>query len=89
MPDYCWTFISENPMEQESIPVGCVPPLANCTCFSVATKCQYWEGVGPQVSKFEWVFSDDHQMSLRAGVRGQGLWGSISDVWDWGQGCHV
>ena len=37
---------------------------------SVATtRCQYWwrERVGPQVNKFEQVFSNDHQMSLVEG----------------------
>ena len=33
-----------------------------------ATRCQYWWGqVGPQVNKFEQVFSDDHQMSVAGG----------------------
>ena len=31
------------------------------------TRCQYHEGMGPQVSKFEQVTSDDHQMSIAGG----------------------
>ena len=36
---------------------------------SVATnRCQYWwEGVDPQVKKFEQVSGDDYQMSVAAG----------------------
>ena len=30
---------------------------------SVATRCQHWWGVGPQVNKFEQVFGLGHQMS--------------------------
>ena len=45
------------------------------THVSVATtRCQY-EGVGPQVKKFEQVSSDDHQMSVPrgGGVRAGGV----------------
>ena len=35
---------------------------------SVATtRCQYCDGVGPQLNKFEQVSSDDHQMSVVQG----------------------
>ena len=42
------------------------------TARSVATtRCQYQWGVvvGPQANKFEQVSSNDHQMSVAAGVR--------------------
>ena len=40
------------------------------TARSVATtRCQYRGVVGPQANKFEQVSSNDHQMSVAAGVR--------------------
>ena len=56
------------------------------------TRCQYHEGMGPQVSKFKQVNSDDHQMSIAGGggrshvcylgPRGRG--GPIFGIWDGG-----
>ena len=48
-------------VKQESIPVGCVPPLAPTVHCS--------GGGCPQMSKFEQVCSDDHQTSLAQGPR--------------------
>ena len=55
-----WTF-----KQQDSIPVGCVPPTCQPYVFHwlplyVTTG---WE-LGPQVNKYEQVSSDDHQMSV-------------------------
>ena len=62
-------IINQIKLEQESIPVGRVPPASVAT-----TRYQYrWgRGVGclcpqAQVNKFEQVSSDDHQMSLAGG----------------------
>ena len=55
--------------QQESIPVGCVPPTcADHTFFT--TRCQHQWGRGPEVNKFEQVSSDGYQMSLAGGQEG-------------------
>ena len=51
--------------KQDSIPVGCAPSACQPYVFlwpplDVSTS----RGLGPQVDKFEQVFSDDHQMSV-------------------------
>ena len=71
-------------IEQDSIPVGCVPPACQPYAFQwlpldVSTSMGV---IGPKVNKFEQVSSDDHQMSVAVGV---GLTSGIRAV----GGTHV
>ena len=62
-------------IQQENIPVGCIPPaFTDHTCLNRNHKMSH-QGVS---SKFEQVYSDDHQMSL---ARGQAWGGPRLDVW--------
>ena len=58
----------------ENIPVVCVPPLVNRTCFSGHHHMSLQEG--PQVNKFDQVYSVAHQISVagpRSDVHGGAL----------------
>ena len=70
------TFEGQNNLEQDSIPVGCVPLACQPYMFQwpvldVSTKVE----VCPQVNKFEQISSDAYQMS----VAGEGV-GLMSPV---------
>ena len=71
-------------IEQDSIPVGCVPPACQPYAFQwLPLDVSTGMGViGPKVNKFEQVSSDDHQMSVAVGV---GLTSGIRAV----GGTHV
>ena len=69
--------------------------LANCTCFGVTTRCQYWWG-SPQVNTFKQVSSDGHQISSAVGSPMSHIWVGVQESHVWclarGQGqeaCKV
>ena len=73
-------FMDSINTEQDSIPVGCIPPASQPYVFwwsllDVSTGGWGGGGVGPQVNKFEQVSSDDHQISVagKDGSRSPGM----------------
>ena len=58
--------------------------ISNRTCFGTTFRCQCCcgEGVGPQVNKFEQIFSDDYQASEAGGFPRSDVGGGVpsSDV---------
>ena len=64
--EYFQRMFSEHYGEQDSIPVGCVPPAGQpyVLPWPPLDVSSGWGGVCPQVNKFEQVSSDDHQMSV-------------------------
>ena len=71
--------------QQESIPVGCVPPA--CQPYVLWWSPDVRTG-GPQVNKFEQVFSNCHQMSLAGGWAG-GVTCLVSRGGDEARACTV